>query len=242
MDYSMMDSTMDSSSMGYSGMMDYGGGYGPGMMAPKAKPQPVEVVAARRRINHVLQQLQVGVTGQTIPGKPRQPAGLLVAATENDQAAFDAWIKTVADVVTAINVDTLDDRKKFVEALQEQTLVLKTLAGIDTTAAVNGAAPLDFNAIPSMDNLGGPAMAPAANPGAAPVAGGANSAAGSVPAARGPGGQAPAGAAQPASPPGPGAQPGPGVQPPAAGAPPVAPEQPPAEPDFNDQLDTALVP
>src|SRR5690606_3418622 len=142
-DYSMMDSTMEYSMDAYGPGMGYeSGGM---MMMPRAKPQPVEVIAARRRINHVLQQLQVGVTGQAAPGKPRRPAGLLVVATENDQAAFDAWIKTVSEVVTAINVDTLDDRKKFVEALQEQTLILKTLAGIDTSETAKSAAPLDFN-------------------------------------------------------------------------------------------------
>lgn len=166
-DYSMMDSTMEYSMDAYGPGMGYESGM---MMMPRAKPQPVEVISARRRINHVLQQLQLGVTGRAVPGKPQQPAGLLVTATANDQAAFDAWIKTVGEVVTAINVDTLDDRKKFVEALQEQSLVLKKLAGIDAEPAA-GAAPLDFNAIPAGNELGGPAFAPGNNPAAVPAAG-----------------------------------------------------------------------
>lgn len=171
---SSSDYTMEMPSSDYMMMEGYGAMMGEGgMMMPRAKPQPVEVIASRRRINHVLQQLQIGVTGRAVPGKPRQPAGLLVAATENDQAAFDAWIKTVSDVVTAINVDTLDDRKKFVEALQEQSLVLKKLAGIDTKPA-NGTAPLDFNGMPAMEELGGPAAVPGNPPVAVPAAGGAN--------------------------------------------------------------------
>jgi len=205
-DYSM-ESGMDSYMMDSYAMESYGAGMGyeGGMMMPRAKPQPIEVISSRRRINHVLQQLQVGVTGRAVPGKPRQPAGLLVTATENDQAAFDAWIKTVGEVVTAINVDTLDDRKKFVEALQEQSLVLKKLAGIDTEAA-GGAVVPGFTPLPAMDELGGPAGVPDGNSAAAPAVGGANPAAVNAPGT------------------------------------PAEPAQPPAGPDFNDQLDAALVP
>lgn len=126
----------------YGGGDTYGGG---GMMAPKAKPQPPEVIAGRRRINHILQQLQNGVTGQQVTGVPKTPGGLLVTATENDKAAFDAWIKTVGDVVTAINSGTLDDRKKFVDELKKQSETLKRLAGIPldptaTAVAAPGAA------------------------------------------------------------------------------------------------------
>lgn len=234
----MLDSSMDYSSMD---MMGYGPGMGPGMyeggmMMPRAKPQPVEVIAARRRINHVLQQLQVGVTGQATPGKPRQPAGLLVAATPQDQAAFDDWITTISDVVAAINVDTLDDRKKFVEALQEQSLVLKKLAGIDTAEA-GALAPLDFNAMPAMNEFGEAPLDPAA--------GNVAPAAGNPPAARG-GNPAPAGAAQPAGPGAPGV-PAPGATgvPAPNGAPaaqPPAPVEPAGELDFSNQPDTALNP
>lgn len=115
-------------------MMEMEGmGMMPGMM-PQAKPQPVEIIASRRRINHVLQQLQVGVTGRATTGKPPRPAGLLVAATDQDQAAFDAWIQSIAGVVTAINDTTLDDRTKYVEALKAQATALKTLAGVPVQA------------------------------------------------------------------------------------------------------------
>jgi len=127
-----------------------------GMMVAQAKPQPLEVITGRRRINHVLQQLQNGVTGQPVTGQPRTAAGLLVSATENDKAAFDKWITTVAGVVTAINSDTLDDRVKFVEALQAQSAELKKLAGIPadpTSTAI--AAP---GSVDDLDALAGPPM------------------------------------------------------------------------------------
>ncbi|HBJ35513.1 MAG TPA: hypothetical protein DDZ51_12345 [Planctomycetaceae bacterium] len=164
----------------------YGGDmYGPGMMLPKANPQPSEVIAARRQINHVLQQLQHGVTGQQVTGVPRTPGGLLGSATENDKAAFDNWISTVGDVATAINQETLDDRKKFVEELKKQSIALKQLAGIpvDPAEAV-AAAPLAVEAVdPAVGALGpgvaapgnasGPALPAGQVPGAsaAPAAG-----------------------------------------------------------------------
>lgn len=127
-------------------MMEMEGmGMMPGMM-PQAKPQPVEIIASRRRINHVLQQLQVGVTGRATTGKPPRPAGLLVAATDQDQAAFDAWIQSVAGVVTAVNDQALDDRTKYVEALKLQATALKTLAGVPVQAEQPGDAAVALEA------------------------------------------------------------------------------------------------
>lgn len=193
-----------------------GDAYGGGMMAPKAKPQPPEVIAGRRRINHVLQQLQYGVTGQQVTGAPKTPGGLLVTATENDKPAFDSWIKTVGDVVTAINSNTLDDRKKFVDELKLQSDALKKLAGIpvdpnSTAIAAPGAAD-------ELDELAGPPMtvAPASGTGqpAAGQPGAVVPAGGALPPGGGP---ATVGANNPAA----GVGPGPGVAVPAA--PPAAP-------------------
>lgn len=152
----------------YGGAEMYGDMYGPGgmgMMAPAAKPQPPEIVASRRRINHVLQQLQFGVTGQPVSGAPKNPAGLWVSATENDKAAFDAWVKTVSDVTVAVNNKTLDERKKFVEELQKQSAALKKLAGIPvdpaTTVAVQPDEGDDLLAGPSIADPSAPAVVPA---------------------------------------------------------------------------------
>jgi hypothetical protein len=216
--------TMDSygSGAGMDGMYDMGGGdgmydmggmggmdgMGGGMMMPKAKPQPPEVIASRRRINNVLQQLQIGVTGQQVTGAPKTPSGLLVTSTENDKPAFDAWINTVSDVVTKINSETLDDRKKFVDELKLQSEALKNLAGIpvdpnSTAIAAPGSAD-------DLDSLNGPPMtAGAGEPGVQPAAGQPGSvvpAGGAVPAGGGPAtvgatGPAPgAAAASPAAP------------------------------------------
>ncbi len=207
---SMMDSMGSAGPSGYDeGMMDSGSGYDdmmmggmmmPGMM-PAAKPQPLEVITSRRRINSVLQQLQLGVTGQPTPGMPAKPAGLLAAATADDKAAFDTWINTISGVVTAINVDTLDDRIKFVEALTAQAIILRELAGgPDAAAAGIAGGPLPLNA-PAVAGAGVPVPAPVGPPGmvsapAAPApAVAAPLAPGAAPAAAAPAAAAPAAAA-----------------------------------------------
>ena len=217
----------------------YGGGdmYGPGMLAPKAKPQPSEIIAGRRQINYVLQQLQFGVTGQKVAGAPRTPGGLLVVATENDKAAFDTWITTVSDVVTAINSETLDERKKFVDELKKQSDVLKKLAGIEVDPSATAEASPD--AVDPLDPLAGPpaTVIPAAatgQPGASrpgavvpaggmPAAGNPAAAGASNPAAGS--GRGPGVAAAPGMPAGPTAStPQPGGTGPSAPASPAAPE------------------
>lgn len=169
---------------GMLGMMGTGG-------AP-AIPQPLEIVTARRGINHVFQQLQVGVTGQRSLGQPKQPGGLMAAADAAEKESLDDWIATFSEVATAINDKTLVDRKKFVEMLTEQSKVLKELAGIEVIEDPAGldANPLGGNALgpelgaaptnaadplqPAADapNLPGPAVANPVgpNPGVAPAA------------------------------------------------------------------------
>jgi len=211
----------------------YGGGdmYGPGMMAPKAKPQPSEIIAGRRQINHVLQQLQFGVTGQQVTGAPRTPGGLLVVATENDKAAFDTWITTVSDVVSAINAETLDERKKFVDELKKQSDILKKLAGIPVDPAATAEASSD--AADQLDPLAGPPMTvlPAAATGQpGPSRPGAVVPAGGVPAGADP---AAAGAsnAGTAAGPGPGVAAAPGIPSgPTAPGVPSGPAAPPLQP------------
>ena len=163
----------------YPSEMGMGMGMGPmnGMMpVATANPQPLELVTSRRRINHLLQQLQLGVTGQPLPGPPTKPAGLVANSEPADKAAFDHWIETISDVVTAVNADTLDDRKKFLAELAIQSEVLRKLSGVEIDPVTKkpkiGAAVANQPAMNELDPLGGPAMnvAPAVPLPAAPVA------------------------------------------------------------------------
>ena len=130
-------------------------------MAQQAKAQPIEIIASRRKINHLLQQLQLGITGQVATGMPQKPAGLVSVADPADETAFETWINTVAEVVTAINVDTLDDRTKFLAELAVQSAVLRELSGVavDPAAKQKGSAPAVAGPMEDFDPLGGPAPA-----------------------------------------------------------------------------------
>ena len=87
------------------------------------------MLASRRHLNHVLQQVHLGVTGSPKAGKPRQPGGLLAAVDDAEKAAINNWVSQIEGVITAMNDEFLEDRKKFMEAITEQLVVLEMLAG-----------------------------------------------------------------------------------------------------------------
>ena len=166
-------------------MEDMMGGYGMGMgRVPEAKPQPPEVLASRRKLNHVLQQLHLGVTGAAEKGVPaRDPGGLLASVTEDKQPVVKEWITAMESIVTAINDEMRDDETKYLETLVEQTAALREFLGmeeeVDMTgvpaamAAMATAAPA-AEAEPSFDELlpgaADELAAPAADELAAPAA------------------------------------------------------------------------
>jgi len=152
------------------GMAAEYGAYGPTVVT--VKPQPLEVITSRRRINHILQQLQLGVTGTATPGVPTKTAGILGSVPADEKEVIDKWIATVNEVVTAINADTLDDRVKFVEALTAQAVILRELAGVKAEG-LPGELPLigEMPAVGGMPAGGAGAVAPLkAMPGSAPPA------------------------------------------------------------------------
>ena len=226
---SMMGSMMSQPSSEYSSSM---GEYGSMMMGPMgmpgmpgmpvaAVPKPPEVVTSLRRINHLLQQLQLGVTGQPVTGPATKPAGLSAAATPADKVAVDQWVKTVGEVVTAINADTIDDKKKLVEELTKQAAVLRALSGVKVAPGAAGNASLPggpvMPGIPGMPAAGIPAAGmPAAG---MPARNGAPNPANAAPPAAMPAAPAPAGVPAPGI-----APPAPGIAPPAPGA--IAPAAP----------------
>ena len=104
-------------------MMSMGG-------AQEAAPQPPEVRASRRMLNSVLQQIQVGATGTPKPGIPsRNPGGLLLAVAPEKAQAVKDWVTAMEPIITELNDELLDDRKKFFEKIQEQTEQLKEMVG-----------------------------------------------------------------------------------------------------------------
>jgi len=100
----------------------------------EANPQPPEVIASRRLLNTVLQQLQLGATGSRESGMPKTSGGLLVSVAEDKRQVVTDWVNEMNVVITALNEESLDDREKYVEGLEEQVLVLAELASIDAVA------------------------------------------------------------------------------------------------------------
>lgn len=123
------------------GMMGYGMGMGMGMM-PEANPQPPEVIASRRKLNTVLEQLQRGVSGSSAPGTPTTAGGLMTAVPDADKDAVTGWIASLSDIVTNLNDVNLDDRTKYIEGLEAQITVLKGLAGVEVDQAEIDAGPV----------------------------------------------------------------------------------------------------
>jgi hypothetical protein len=109
----------------------------------KARDQPPEVLLSRRKLNHVLQQLHQGATGSIEAGIPDQAGGLLAVVPNDKKAVVEGWLTSMGEVLTALNDETLDDRKKYIEGLEAQAEMLKTIAGPAAEEA-DATAPLEI--------------------------------------------------------------------------------------------------
>ncbi|MFK8111940.1 MAG: hypothetical protein AB8B91_07045 [Rubripirellula sp.] len=133
-----MDDRTDETGMGMEMMaMDemMGMGGGMGMMTPTAKPQPPQVTASRRRLNFVLQQLHLGVTGVAQQGMPTKNVGGVLASVGEAKEPVESWVTKMDEVLTVINDVNHDDLKKYQDALDEQVEVLRVYLGVEEEAA-----------------------------------------------------------------------------------------------------------
>lgn len=139
-----MDDMMDGGGYDMEEMMDMGGGYDMGMgglmgRAPEYKTQPAEVLASRRKLNHVLQQIHLGVTGVAATGIPtRNPGGLLVSVADDKKPVVEEWITAMESIITAINDLSRDDETKYLETLGEQTTALRDFLGLEKKIEMPG--------------------------------------------------------------------------------------------------------
>jgi hypothetical protein len=167
----MEDSMGDMEDMG--GMGDMMGEMMGGMMGsgglnmqPKANPQPPEVIASRKRLSSVMQQLQLGATGSPSPGMPRNPGGLLVSVDEANKKVVEDWVTEMETVLTTLNDEFLDNREKYLEGIEAQIEPLRKMAGVIEEAPERDA--LDALDGTELDALDAPAGAeePAEEPNA----------------------------------------------------------------------------
>ncbi len=158
------ENDMDAMGMGMGDMeMEMGMGMGMGGMmgVAQAKPQPPQVRASRSKLNHVLQQLHLGVSGKASSGMPtRNPGGLLASVTDEKKPLVESWINDFEPIVEGLNDPQMDDQKKFVEGLQEQIELLRSIVGVEEEAVPGlppELAPVDLEAAavaaPAVDEL-----------------------------------------------------------------------------------------
>lgn len=161
MDYGDMEGAYDEMDMDDMGEMMMGmGGMMGGMSAPTENPQPPEVRATRRKLNHVLQQLHRGIGGVANIGVPANPGGLLASVDEAKKPVVTAWLETMKPIVEALNDPTLDDRAKFVAGLEEQVALMKELIGEEEEAGLpDELAMLQEDAAPQPAAVAAPAAA-----------------------------------------------------------------------------------
>lgn len=123
------------------GMQGYGQGMDEGMDgegmdgtmgmfgAPQEyKPQSAEVVATRRRLNQVMQQIHIGVTGTAEVGK-RGNSGLLSVADDTSKAEISRWLTEFEAVLERLNDRSLEETNAFLDELKLQVEALEKLAG-----------------------------------------------------------------------------------------------------------------
>ena len=96
-----------------------GGAYGAGGSSSSSRrsttaaapEQPSEILASRRRLNLVMQQLHMGATGSGSSGMPaRQSGGILASAGVNGKPEIEAWVSSMQPVLDAINDAAIDVR------------------------------------------------------------------------------------------------------------------------------------
>lgn len=170
-----MDMDMD---MGMDMMMGGMSG-GRGGTTVEYKTQPAEVLATRKKLNYILQQVQLGMTGYPTAGIPPQNAGgLLVSAAPEQKLTVEKWVTALEGVITVLNDASLDDMDKFREGIEEQIVVLQDLVGGEI-AEIPVDLPDELTPANPLAEIGGGVanpVAPAANPGVAGAVnvGGAN--------------------------------------------------------------------
>ncbi|MGC6445566.1 MAG: hypothetical protein ACON5J_04010 [Rubripirellula sp.] len=170
-----MDMDMD---MGMDMMMGGMSG-GRGGTTVEYKTQPAEVLATRKKLNYILQQVQLGMTGYPTAGIPPQNAGgLLVSAAPEQKLTVEKWVTALEGVITVLNDASLDDMDKFREGIEEQIVVLQDLVGGEI-AEIPVDLPEELTPANPLAEIGGGVanpVAPAANPGVAGAVnvGGAN--------------------------------------------------------------------
>jgi hypothetical protein len=123
-----MQMDMEMSGMDMMGMM----GGGMRMMSAEAK-QPAEIVASRKKLNYVLQQILLGVTGsgklvEELETMQTPSTGLMASAPAKNLEDVKKWLQAINDLAAQLNDTTIGARRDYVKALEEQIITLTALS------------------------------------------------------------------------------------------------------------------
>ncbi|TWU27136.1 hypothetical protein Pla52o_09960 [Novipirellula galeiformis] len=177
----MADSGMEGMAMGPGGggrgrsqmemdgmmMMDMEGFAG-GSANTTALPQAPEVIASRKRLLFIIQQLYLGASGSPNLGIPKTPAGLLASVAEKDKVVVEKWLSDMKAVVESLNDQSNADELLFMEALVAQIEVLKEMAG-PVAIEIEQAAAREMSGIPADKAAQAPTDAVPEAPAASPI-------------------------------------------------------------------------
>ena len=124
----VMDDMMDDLEMYDPGMR--GGGRRGAIATPQYDPQTHEIVASRKRLNHLFEQLYLGASGSPKVGEDPGTGGLFSAVPEDQKSVVQQWlIEKMEPVLTLVNDRYILSNTEFYNVLLEQEEILRELAG-----------------------------------------------------------------------------------------------------------------
>ncbi|TWU43285.1 hypothetical protein Q31b_23230 [Novipirellula aureliae] len=97
---------------------------------PEYDPQTLEIVASRKRLNHLFQQLYLGASGRPNVGENVGTGGLFSAVPEDQKRVVQQWlIEKMEPVLTLVNDRYILSNSEFYNVLLDQEEILRELAG-----------------------------------------------------------------------------------------------------------------
>ncbi|MEM6688927.1 MAG: hypothetical protein AAF664_05835 [Planctomycetota bacterium] len=113
------------------------GSEGPEIMfqEPEYEPQTAEVIAARKRINYVMQAFRRGAIGQAELDKFSPTGGLITPLAEEQKKVVSLWVEKYSEIATELNKPEHETDDKFLKVLEGQ---LKALDELVTDRSVLG--------------------------------------------------------------------------------------------------------
>lgn len=136
------------------------GDFGGRRQMREIKPQPPEVIAARKKINYALQSLHAAATGDPVVGRTSDKLGVGAAVPADKKTLVTAWASELSIISERLNDRTLTEIPTFQNELQTQITDLQNKLNVGKQKMMGGNEPRG----PLLAPLGGPIAEPMAKP------------------------------------------------------------------------------